>query len=81
MPCGNQRPRTFFNLAEDVEIMSEAMDKAAMALQMAVDKEIELKAKLGLKAVVGDKHGNPKLVSAKYLLRKRKAALAAAKKD
>jgi hypothetical protein len=50
------------------------------ALQMAVDEEMERKAKLGYKAVVADKNGKPKLVSAKYLVRKRRAALAAAKK-
>ena len=58
--------------------MSEEMEKAMRALQMAVDRELERKAKLGFKAVVADKHGNPKLVSAKYLVRKRKASRTAA---
>ncbi|MDD2478483.1 MAG: hypothetical protein PHS31_01175 [Victivallaceae bacterium] len=43
-------------------------------LQAAVNAELERKAKLGYKAVVADKNGNPKVVSAKYLLRKLKAA-------
>lgn len=59
---------------------SEEAKKAVWALQMAVDEEMERKAKLGYKAVVADKNGKPKLVSAKYLVRKRRAALAAAKK-
>lgn len=54
--------------------MSEEMKKALVALQMAVDRELERKAKLGFKAVVADKHGNPKLVSARYLVRKRKSS-------
>jgi len=49
------------------------MKKAAIALQTAVDRELERKAKFGYKAVVADKHGNPKLVSAKYLVRKKKS--------
>lgn len=59
--------------------MSEEMEKAMIALQMAVDRELERKAKLGFKAVVADKHGNPKLVSAKYLVRKRKSSRSSAK--
>ena len=54
--------------------MSIEMEKAVAALQEAVDEELERKAKLGYKAVVSDKHGKPRLVSAKYLIRKRKAA-------
>jgi len=54
--------------------MSEAMKKAAIALQTAVDRELERKAKFGYKAVIADKHGNPKLVSAKYLVRKKKSS-------
>ena len=60
--------------------MSDEMKKALVALQDAVDKEMERKAKLGYKAVIADKHGRPKLVSAKYLVRKRRAEIAAAKK-
>lgn len=61
-------------------MMSEGMKKAVEALQLAVDEEMERKAKLGYKAVIGDKNGRPKLVSARYLVRKRRAALAAEKK-
>ena len=54
--------------------MSDEMKKAVIALQMAVDEEMERKAKLGYKAVIGDKNGKPKLVSARYLVRKRRAS-------
>ena len=57
--------------------MSDEMKKAVEAMQEAVDKEMERKAKLGYKAVIADKHGHPKVVSAKYLVRKRRAELAA----
>ena len=60
--------------------MSDEMKKAVEAMQEAVDKEMERKAKLGYKAVIADKHGRPKAVSAKYLVRKRRAELAAAAK-
>ena len=60
--------------------MSDEMRKAVEAMQEAVDKELERKAKLGYKAVIADKHGRPKAVSAKYLVRKRRAELAAAAK-
>ena len=53
--------------------MSEEARKALEALQQAVDEELERKAKLGYKAVIADKHGRPKVVSAKYLVRKRRA--------
>ena len=59
--------------------MSEEMEKAMIALQMAVDRELERKAKLGFKAVVADKNGNPKLVSAKYLVRKRRSSRSSTK--
>ena len=55
--------------------MSEEARKALEALQEAVDEELERKAKLGYKAVIADKHGRPKAVSAKYLVRKRRAQL------
>ena len=58
--------------------MSDEMKKAVAALQAAVDEEMERKAKLGYKAVIADRHGKPKLVSARYLVRKRRAARAAA---
>ena len=57
--------------------MSDEMKKAVEAMQEAVDEEMERKAKLGYKAVIADKHGRPKVVSAKYLVRKRRAELAA----
>ncbi|MBR4517370.1 MAG: hypothetical protein IKO65_00045 [Victivallales bacterium] len=57
--------------------MSKEMDQAVAAMQLAVDEELERKAKLGYKAVVADKHGKAKVVSARYLLRKRRAALKA----
>ncbi len=59
--------------------MSEEMEQACIALQMAVDRELERKAKLGYKAVIADKHGNPKLVSAKYLVRRKRSAASFAK--
>ena len=60
--------------------MSKKMEKAVEAMQAAVDEMLERKAKLGYKVVIGDKHGNPKWVSARYLVRKRRAALAAPRK-
>ena len=57
--------------------MSKEMDQAVAAMQLAVDEELERKAKLGYKAVVADKHGKAKMVSARYLVRKRRAALKA----
>ena len=54
--------------------MSDDMKKAVAALQAAVDEEMERKAKLGYMAVIGDKHGKPKLVSARYLVRKRRTS-------
>ena len=53
--------------------MSEEMRKAVEAMQQAVDEEMERKAKLGYKAVIADKNGRPKVVTAKYLVRKRRA--------
>ena len=61
--------------------MSEEMKKAVEAMQEAVDEMLEREAKLGNKVVIGDRHGNPKLVSARYLVRKRRAALAASRKS
>ena len=60
--------------------MSQLMDKAVEAMQAAVDEMLEREAKLGNKVVIGDRHGNPKWVSARYLVRKRRAELAAARK-
>ena len=53
--------------------MSEEMRKIVECMQEAVDAEMERKAKLGYKAVVADKNGNPKIVSARYLVRKSRA--------
>ena len=61
--------------------MSEDMRKAVEAMQAAVDEMLEREAKLGNKVVIGDKHGNPRWVSARYLVRKRRAAIAAARKS
>ena len=57
--------------------MSDEMRQAFEAMQKAVDEEMERKAKPGYKAVIADKNGRPKAVSAKYLVRKRRAELAA----
>ncbi|MBO4630761.1 MAG: hypothetical protein J5858_02445 [Lentisphaeria bacterium] len=59
--------------------MSDEMRKAVEAMQEAVDEEMERKAKLGYKAVIADRNGRPKVVSARYLVRKRRAELAAKK--
>ena len=53
--------------------MSEDMQKIIACMQEAVDAEMERKAKLGYNAVVADKNGRPKIVSAKYLVRKRRS--------
>ena len=62
--------------------MSDEMRKIIECMQEAVDAEMERKAKLGYKAVIADKNGKPKIVSARYLVRKirarKKAAAAAA---
>ena len=52
--------------------MTKRMELAVAALQEAVDEEMERKAKLGYKAVITDKNGNPLVVSAKTLVRKRR---------
>lgn len=61
--------------------MSDEMKQAVIALQAAVDEEMERKAKLGYKAVIGDKNGKPKLVSARHLVKKRRASRSSAKVD
>jgi len=48
------------------------MELAVAALQEAIDEEMERKAKLGYKAVIADKNGNPVVVAAKTLVRKRR---------
>ena len=42
-------------------------------MQETVDAEIKCKAQLGYKAVIADKNDRPKVVSAKYIVRKRRA--------
>ena len=54
--------------------MSDEMKKAVLAMQMAVDEEMERQAKLGCKVVIADRNGKPKLVTAKYLVRKKRAS-------
>lgn len=53
--------------------MSEDMQKIISCMQEAVDAEMERKAKLGYKAVIAGKNDRPKIVSARYLVRKRRA--------
>ncbi|MBQ4479995.1 MAG: hypothetical protein II943_05095 [Victivallales bacterium] len=53
--------------------MSREAEIILAALQTAVEEELERKAKLGYMAVVGDKHGSPRVVSARYLVRKLRA--------
>lgn len=53
--------------------MSEEMRKIIECMQEAIDAEMERKAKLGYKAVIADKNGKPKIVSARYLVRKIRA--------
>ncbi|GEM_PF-1934746 len=57
------------------------MQKIVDCLQEAVDLEMERKAKLGYNAVVVDSKGRPKVVSAKSLVRKRRAEKALAEKQ
>lgn len=55
--------------------MTDDARKIVQCLQEAVDEELERKAKLGYKAVIADKNGKTKIVSAKYLVRKRRSEL------
>ena len=50
----------------------ESIYPPLIALREAVHEELVRKAKLGQKAVVADQNGNPKVYSARYLLRKNK---------
>ena len=52
--------------------MSEDMEKIIACMQEAIDAEMERKAKLGYKAVIADKNDRPKIVSARYLVKKRR---------
>lgn len=54
-------------------LMSEEMRKIIVCMQEAVDAEMERKAKLGYCAVIADRNDRPKIVSAKYLVRKLRA--------
>ena len=45
--------------------MSEEMRMIVECMQQAVDAETERKAKLGYNAVIADKDGKPKIVSAR----------------
>ena len=54
-------------------LMSEEMRKIIVCMQEAVDAEMKRKAKLGYRAVIADSKDSPKLVSARYLVRKRRA--------
>ncbi len=54
------------------DIRNEALT-GLNVLREAVKEELERKAKLGQQAVVCDKNGKPKVVSAKYLVRKTRA--------
>lgn len=47
---------------------------AVRVLQEAVMEEMEKKAKLGQQAVVSDRNGKPRVVSARYLVRKMRTA-------
>jgi len=53
--------------------MTRRTELAVAALQEAVDEEMERKAKLGYKAVIADKDGNPIVISARTLVRRRRA--------
>jgi len=53
------------------QIISDEMENALKAMRDAVDELLETHAKLGLKVVVCDGKGNPKRISARYLLNKK----------
>lgn len=55
-----------------MEISAE-MARIVQCMNDAVDELLERNAKLGYKMVVRGKGGKPKVLSAKYLLRKRNA--------
>jgi hypothetical protein len=44
-------------------------DDITSAMQCAVDRELERKAKLGYKAVIQDKNGRMRVLTAKYIVR------------
>ena len=56
------------------EVTKRTTMAAVRVLQEAVMEEMEKKAKLGQQAVVADRNGKPKVVSARYLVRKMRAA-------
>ena len=53
--------------------MSEEMRKIIACMQEAVDAEMERKAKLGYRVVIADSKDRPRIVTAKYLIRKQRA--------
>lgn len=59
-------------------VSSTTQENSLIALEIlrqAVLEELELKAKLGHKAVVAGRNGRPRVVSAKYLLRQDRTPL------
>lgn len=52
--------------------MSEEMRKIIVCMQEAVDAEMERKAKLGYHVVIADSKDRPRIVTAKYLIRKQR---------
>ena len=51
-------------------MFEESVYPPLVALREAVREELVRKAKLGQKVVVADRDGNPRIYSARYLLRK-----------
>lgn len=54
--------------------MSEEAQKILFAMQLAVNEEMQRKAKLGYKAVIAGRRGEARVVSAKYAVRQMRAA-------
>ena len=52
--------------------MTRRTELAVAALQEAFDEQMERKAKLGYKAVIADEDGNPMVISARTLVRRRR---------
>ncbi len=61
--------------------MSKRMSVVINAMQEAIDQLLYTRARLGQKVVVSDHNGKPKVVSAKTLVRQRRAQLSFAKKS
>lgn len=64
--------KSYINKSRSWQPMTKRMELAVAALQEAIDEEMERKAKLGYKAVIADENGNPVVVAAKTLVRKRR---------